>query len=82
MRAEQLLRMRCDYRQSVSAWMDIATKTAKTSIYAAQSDMAHANRCAQEVERLDRLLARKMAIQGDERQVALELNATCVQRQR
>ncbi len=82
MRPDQLLRMRCEYRESMLAWLEIATKSASRSVYAAQSDLATANRCAQEMERLDRLLGRKLPIAGDDATVARTLNATCLQGKR
>lgn len=79
MKREQLLRMRCEYRDEMFRWVDIAGAQARSgrSVTAAQVDLNRGNRCAQELDRLDRILGRKYAIQGDDKAVAIRVNDMC-----
>lgn len=74
---EQLLRMRCEYYGSMLEATNAASAASRTSMAAANAMLTRSNGCAVEVSRMDRILARKIPINGSEVAVMDDLFKRC-----
>lgn len=77
LRADQLLAMRCEYRRQMHESINAAHAAASRSVPAANAGLAQANRCAQELTRLDRILGRRLALPGSDDAISVHINGLC-----
>lgn len=75
MKREQLLVLRCQYDREMNDL--VMTARPAQDLRAAQGAVVLANRCAVELNRMDRLLARKYAIDGSEAEITRGVSRMC-----
>lgn len=73
----QLLKMRCQYYDEMTRWVNLTPAGAKPTAAEARVVLHNANACATEIQRMDRIIVRKESIQGDDAQVATAITQRC-----